>query len=321
MPGGGTRTFLDPERYEASLRYRLIETIITSRGPFKARMTWTELHQLQLLRCEEDGPRIAYLSFASQPVFVAFPILFSPSPVWGGTAMQGGEILFPSRGERLHQMTSGRCVWGVIAVDPLQLENHRQDLYRTPISPPPAGKILRPAPRDAARLRRLHAQACRLAETKSKMLTHPEVARAIEQGLIHALSTCLSAPEARPDAEATARHARIMIRFEEILADHLTRPLRMPDLCRLIGVSIGTLRTSCAEFLGVTPGRYVLLRRLRQARVALRTADAARSSVADLARACGFTQPGRFVAAYRAAFGSSPFDHAQTHSRTNFSGG
>src|SRR5271168_4302416 len=32
----------------------------------------------------------------------------------------------------------------------------------------------------AARLRRLHAQACRLAETKPRILAHPEVARAVE---------------------------------------------------------------------------------------------------------------------------------------------
>jgi len=59
--------------------------------------------------------------------------------------------------------------------------------------------------RDAARLRRLHAQACRLAETKPKILTHPEVARAIEQGLLLPLVTCLTAAKVQENG-AVKRH-------------------------------------------------------------------------------------------------------------------
>jgi AraC-like DNA-binding protein len=306
MPGGGTRTFPDPLGYEASLRDRLIEAVITFSGPFAARTTSAELHHVQLLRCEEDHPRVGYLSLAPQLVFVTFPILSSPPPVWRGVEIPTGDILFHSRGERLHQRTAGHSIWGMIALDPEQLEDHSRALRGTPIAPPAAGRILRPAARDAARLRRLHAQACRLAETKSRMLTYPEVARAIEQGLLQALVCCLAAPEAPPGAEATARHARIMLRFEEVLADYLTRALRMPDLCRLTGVGGESMRASCAAFLGMGPGRYVLLRRLRTACIALRTVDPATTSIADLARACGFGQLGRFTAAYRAAFGEVP---------------
>ena len=158
--------------------------------------------------------------------------------------------------------------------------------------------ILRPAARDAARLRRLHAQACRLAETRPKVFAHPEVARAIEQGLIHALVTCLAA-RTRDDGAARRHHARIMVRFEEVLADHSNRPLPMSELCALIGVNDRTLRSCCAEFLGISPSRYVLLRRLQAVRIALRDADPATSSVAEIASGCGFTELGRFAGAYR----------------------
>jgi len=47
------------------------------------------------------------------------------------------------------------------------------------------------------------------------------------------------------------------------------RPLPMPQLCALIGVTDRTLRSCCAEFLGISPSRYVLLRRLKRVRVAL----------------------------------------------------
>jgi len=32
MPGGGTRTFLEPDHYEASLRQAQIESVIVPRG-------------------------------------------------------------------------------------------------------------------------------------------------------------------------------------------------------------------------------------------------------------------------------------------------
>jgi hypothetical protein len=54
MPGSGTRTFLEPDHYEASLRQTQIEILIALSSKFKARLNWAELHDLQVLRCEED---------------------------------------------------------------------------------------------------------------------------------------------------------------------------------------------------------------------------------------------------------------------------
>ena len=62
----------------------------------------------------------------------------------------------------------------------------------------------------------------------------------------------------------------------------------------------------CAEFLGISPSRYVLLRRLKQARTALRNADRATVSVGEIAHACGFAELGRFVRAYQTVFGETP---------------
>jgi hypothetical protein len=47
------------------------------------------------------------------------------------------------------------------------------------------------------------------------MLTHPQVARAVEQGLMDALVTCLTTAEARVDMAAQRHRAEIMVQFEE----------------------------------------------------------------------------------------------------------
>ena len=306
MPGGGTRTFLEPEHYEAGLGQVQIQAAILPRDKFRARLAWAELHHLQVLRCEEDAPRIAYLQLAPRLAFITFSADAGPLPRWRGTEMQAGDIVFYGRGERLHQLTPGPFVWNVIAMDPAQLEYYGRALAGTPFSLPSEGRALQPSKRIASGLRRLHARICRLAETKPNIVSHFEVARAMEQGLIQMLVTCLTSASAQADDHAKRRHARIMVRFEEVLAEDLSRPLGMPELCALVAVSDRTLRLCCAKFLGMSPTQYVLLRRLKEVRRELRDANLSMVSVAEVAHRFGSADLDRFVESYRAIYGEAP---------------
>ena len=194
MPASGTGTFIDPEDYQASLRRTRIDLLVTSPGAFNARLTWATLHQLQLLRSEEDVSRIGYVSLDPALVFVGFTTRPDPPMLWGGQQLQSNEIIFHSPGERFHQRTTGPCSWSLLGLASRPLERYGGAITGRPLSAPTAARIVRPAARDAARLRRLHTQACRLAETRPGILARPEVARAIEQGLIHAARHLSSRP-------------------------------------------------------------------------------------------------------------------------------
>src|SRR5258705_11708791 len=63
-----------------------------------------------------------------------------------------------------------------------------------------------------------------------------------------------------------------MVRFEDALSALRGPQLNMPALCAAIGVPERTLRVCCAEFLGMSPARYLLLLRLNMVRSALRRA-------------------------------------------------
>ncbi|TMK47762.1 MAG: helix-turn-helix domain-containing protein [Alphaproteobacteria bacterium] len=82
--------------------------------------------------------------------------------------------------------------------------------------------------------------------------------------------------------------------------------LSLPELCSAIGVPERTLRACCSEFLGMSPTRYHLLRRLNLARSALRRANPETTSVAEIARNHQFLELGRFAVAYRTVFGEMP---------------
>jgi AraC-like DNA-binding protein len=206
----------------------------------------------------------------------------------------------------MHLRTNGESQWGLISLPPEQLAACGKALTGRKITSPPAGRVLRPSRGGAVRLLRLHSRACRLAETRHELIANPEVARALEQELLHALVNCLTADDANGNLKTRRHHADIMVRFEDALTAHSRPQLNMPALCMAIGVPERTLRVCCTEFLGMSPTRYLLLRRLNMARSALRRADPANASVAEIAQTYQFQEPGRFAVTYRTIFGELP---------------
>ena len=298
--------YSDPNGYTAAFGDARVNLTITGAGDFTARLTRLKLQHLELYWCRESLSRIAYISLPSERMTLSFP-LGSASPISGGFALRNGDMVFHSRGERLHQRSSGVCQWGLISVSTEQLANCGKALTGRPIAAPKASKVFRPAPAETLRFRRLFRQACRLAETGRKLIERPEVARALEQELLHAVINCLAADDETNDAAKT-RHwrAALVVRFEEALTRHFDQKLSMPSLCAELGVAERTLRICCAEILGVGPIRYALLKRLNRARAALRCADPSTASVAEVARNNHFLEFGRFAVTYRSVFGESP---------------
>ena len=163
-----------------------------------------------------------------------------------------------------------------------------------------------PTPRASRALLGPLSKVYRLAETRPQVIANPEVARSLEQELLRALVNCLATENADRISKRRRRHTNIMVRFEEALAKRNAPHLNLSELCTAIGVPERTLRVCCAEFLGVSPLRYYLLRRLNMARSALRRANPETASVAEIARDHQFTELGRFAMAYRAIFGETP---------------
>jgi AraC-like DNA-binding protein len=306
MTGSGTALYDDPDGYQVGIEGAAIRIVVTGGGDFKARLTWLSLRRLYACCGSEKLSRIAYVSLAPERVFVSFPINRSCS-MYDGVKLQPGDVVFHGTGERLYHSTVGSCQWGLVSLPPEQLAASARALTGKEIFPPPVGRVFRPSKLDATRLLRLHSKACRLAETRHELVANPQVARALEQDLLHALVNCLTPDGSEGDVEPRRRHhAEIMIRFEEALAEHTGRHFTMPELCARIGVPERTLRTCCTEFLGMSPTRYLLMQRLNMTRSALRRADPATASVAEIARNYQFPEPGRFAVTYRNTFGELP---------------
>ncbi len=98
----------------------------------------------------------------------------------------------------------------------------------------------------------------------------------------------------------------ILRRFRRAVEENPDQPLYIPELCASIGVSDRTLRVCCQEQLGMSPKRYLLLRRMHLARRALRESAPTATTVTEIATRYGFWQFGRFAGEYKSLFGELP---------------
>jgi len=174
------------------------------------------------------------------------------------------------------------------------------------LTAPRATQIVRPPPHLMSRLLQLHEAAGQLAETVPDVLAHPEVARAMEQALVQVMVECLTADPAGNTKAHNHTRIPVMQRFERVLDAHQGETLYIPELCAKVGVSERTLRSHCQDYLGMSPNKYLWLRRMNLARRALATAEPKATTVTDVATGHGFWELGQFAVVYRKLFGEPP---------------
>jgi AraC-like DNA-binding protein len=304
MEGFGSQAFTDPDGVFSNLLDADVDLVLTSRIPFGAQVSWLAMRRLRLCVIEEDAPRLAFVSLPPALFFISFPLADDPAPVWNGVRLHRGDLVLHMPGDRFHQRIAGPTRWGLISITPRDLAAYGRALLDRELAPRVA-TLLRPSARASAVLLRLHVQAGRLAAARPKLLVSREVRRALEQELMHALVMALATEGSAVRPEPWRRRSEIMIRFEDALAMP-GRARSLPVLCAGIGVPPRTLREYCAAYLGCSPIAYARLRRLNLARLTLLKTDPAVTSVAEVARSHGFSEPGRFAVAYRSLFGESP---------------
>ncbi|HUN96215.1 MAG TPA: helix-turn-helix domain-containing protein [Bradyrhizobium sp.] len=268
-------------------------------------MTRLTLNHLEVCRCCESLPRIAYISLPPERISLSFPI-GATSLVSDGVVLRSGDMVLHGCGESVHQRSYGSCQWGMIALSAEQLDSYGKALTGREIAPPLKTRILHPARADALRFQRVFREVCHLAEVRPSLVERSEVARAMEQEMLHAVINCLAAADTEDHPRTRHHLTKVMARFEEGLCKHVDKKLKMAALCAEIGVPERSLRVCCSKFLGVSPARYSLLRRLNQARSALRRADPSVATVAEIARKHQFLELGRFAVMYRTTFGELP---------------
>jgi AraC-like DNA-binding protein len=222
-----------------------------------------------------------------------------------GADVAPGEIIVDDA-NAMHRRTEAACRWASMSLPPDDLAAAGHALAGRAVAMPTVSHLVRPGPVRMARLLRLHQTVAGLAKTKPEALARPEVVRALEQQLVHAMIACLTEGTVAERGPAGHHHAAVVARLEELLAANHERALYLAEICAATSVSERTLRVCCYEHLGMGPVHYLWLRRMHLARRALVRAGPAGPSVTEIATEFGFWELGRFSVAYRTLFGETP---------------
>jgi AraC family transcriptional regulator, ethanolamine operon transcriptional activator len=133
----------------------------------------------------------------------------------------------------------------------------------------------------------------------------PEAERAQRAEFVHlAARLRRGAAPVKERPESFSRRRRAVRAIEEYLEAHEREVPSLADLCALTGASERTLEYAFREQVGVTPNRYLRLRRLNLARKELCAGEPVR--VTDVAMRWGFCHLGRFASDYQQLFGERP---------------
>ena len=137
-----------------------------------------------------------------------------------------------------------------------------------------------------------------------------EAASSIASALALTLSEFSGAPRERRLHSDRAR--RVLSRAREYIEENLADEILIDSMCRYAGTTLRTLERTFVRETGVTPQRYVKIRRLNAARRCLKaTSPDAGMTVTEIALDHAFPHLGRFSGDYNRQFGEYPRDTLQ----------
>jgi AraC-like DNA-binding protein len=306
MPSSSARTFTDPDDYAASILGADVDLTVRERGDFRAKLVLINLGQLQMKRLSDDLPRIAHSSDIAGQAVVSFRTHPGPSLVRDGSEMSTSKLIWRCSEASHFQKSEGFARWGVMSLPMEQLTVIGAAFAGSDLTAPHDALSVTPSPVAMAKLQHLHAAAGDLAEHAPTVISHPEAAHGLEQALIGAMIGCLGDGEATEDRAALRQHSVILSKFYRAVDERPGEALFVPELCTTIGCSERTLRVACQEQLGMSPKRYLLVRRMHMARRTLRESGPTETTVTEVATRYGFWQLGKFAGVYKELFGESP---------------
>lgn len=306
MLSSAVRGATDVEEYRAAIRPPSVDITVVARGRFTASVTRVDLHRLWMQRGRESLPRIWHAAPSAERKIISFLTEAGRGAVRNGIEFAPGQIALHASGRPYQHRSLGPLHWGAMSLPIVDMAEIGASVAGRDLMPQQDEQIVTPSAPAMARLQRLHAAAGRLAEDAPEVITSHEAARGLEQVLIEAMVDCIVAPDRREDTAAQRRHTAIMQRFHAALEASDGMAVYLPELCTRIGVAGRTLRLCCQDHVGMSPKRYLMLRRMHLARGALRQAASGDTTVTDIATQFGFWELGRFAVEYKALFGESP---------------
>lgn len=307
MINSALRRFADPEAFQKFVRGGDARVLVSARGDYQGELTRVDLPHIWMQRFWQSLPTLTHIKVDNARTTIVF--LTDPqqhSATYSGLEIGPGAVVSSALGDEHHIRFPAGCTLSACSLTAEDLAFFGRALTRREVHAPTVNRVVHPDANQISRLRKVHSAAVTLAASTPDILAVPEVGKAVEQALIQAAVACLVAADDVVTTWSSAASSRALRRFEELLENRKDEPLYIPEICAAIGIGGRTFRAYCHEHLGMSPHRYLWLRRMNLVKRALLQADPRKTTVTDIATQYGFGELGRFAVSYRNLFGESP---------------
>jgi AraC family ethanolamine operon transcriptional activator len=282
-----------------------MEHLQTAPGPFRFRLTQAVIGPVLMQSNDVEGHFLG----RGQIGLDGFVLVFAtgpsdPASLVNGFALGRDDAVLFAPGAEVVAHTQGRKRWGGLLLD---LPTYGGVFDEAGAGIRDHGHLLAPElMRRAPALRDLVLRFVAASRAQPDLAQLGSVAPAVQESLQAHLLAALAPEETGPFRHRSERRRlRVVHGALDYLDSVIARPVYTEDLCAALGVRARTLNNAFQVVLGMSPHRYLRLRRLNLARRRLREAGS-RVQVKAVALDLGFWHLGYFARFYRDLFGESP---------------
>ena len=235
-----------------------------------------------------------------------------------GEVLRRGDVWILEPGAEFHLSTNNQHDWCTVFI------SNEKQVFRDAFKKQyekidrPKCRVLRPRKHLAYSLEKILLDATTTARNSEHFETSFAAERAAQETIHLALRLVGDPPTKMPKKQGRpAAPRRVVLRScMELLKKRSPSRIFVNDLAESADVSVRSLRNVFLEQFGVTPKRYLQLRRLHVVHRALREADFEETSVTEVLIDHDEWQFGRFAAEYRRLFGENPSETLSNKKRS-----
>ena len=310
MFGRGARACIpsEPGALAAALSCGSVRAVPLGRGPMAIHITGIGLGDV-LLQTARSTPVALLGTLSRATVLLALPLDGREATALNGRALQPRCVAAFGAGARYEAASARDCAWATVVLSAATAGALLGRRRLPPALHPGAHALLRASPAAWARAEALARDASEVAAQDPGVFEVEEARRALRSAVLETADELLASPayeEPVRTRQARTAHRQLV----RLVDDHVTAaPARIAGVAELsaaLGVSERQMREAFAGVLGVSPSRYLRLRRLVLVRAALRSPGRSWPTVCEAALAHGFWHLGRFSRIYRDAYGEPP---------------
>lgn len=299
---GDSLQFRDTEHLSSVLKHTDVSAVQLSRGRFHADLSQRSLGgwTLQYIRFHEGQSSAAGTAARKLHAFLIPLSVESPCRLLGEELTSDRMAMYAPGGE--HADVSRGGLSEVVVTPPVGVLDEAADRGERISLISSGSAVTTVSGVEFETLKRV-LRHCRSLPEPS--VASPELERSVADALELAL---LGALRNNAEIPASGRlplpRAAILARVRDALERNDADPLYATELAKLAGVSYPTLRRIFVEWFGVSPARYLFLKRLYLARQRILSGECL--TVTEAATVCGFWELGRFSRRYAEMFGELP---------------